>query len=416
MLALFNGWVAKGILMLVTAVFLNPNVAQLKQVDRLIPTFKMSVESNSDSLDVDKDKKDSEGSVKISITDDGIKIHSGGENQFILGIDSLRAIKSMMEKSIQAIPESLSVKLKYLSENNSVNFIYGDEREYSHVIKKDYIRVGEKIWVEENEFIQGDVISVMGGVKVEGKVSGDVVSVLGNIELGSTAVVNGDVVCILGHLTKASGTKVRGETVNVGSDKFTFPNITFLPVGGGILRFIVQIAKFIVLVLLLLLILYFTSDRMKVGSSYVTGSFFKSMGIGILILVFGSIVIVIASVILGITIIGIPLSFLLVLSYIALMLFCYFISSLAIGSFIARKMKIAKQSVYMQGLIGLFLLELPALVSSAMGVIPIFKFVKIPIGIVGKFIVFLALLVGVGAFVLSKGGVLPAKSDNLIEG
>jgi hypothetical protein len=37
-------------------------------------------------------------------------------------------------------------------------------------------------------------------------------------------------------------------------------------------------------------------------------------------------------------------------------------------------------------------------------------------GIIGKSIVFLTLLIGAGAFVLSKGGALALKSDNLLQG
>jgi hypothetical protein len=415
MSALFNTWVIKVVLTFITAIFLNPNVGQIKQVGQLVPTFIISRESSSDSLNEVKEKKDSKKSVKISISDDGIKIHSGGKDQFILGVDSKNAIRSMVEKGIGSVPESLSVNFNYDDGNNSFNFTLNDEKKYSHVISKDLVKVGDKIHVKDDELIQGDVVSVMGGIKVDGKVRGDVVCVIGNIELGPSSVVNGDVVCILGNLSKDDGARVRGETVTVGTDKFSFPTIAFLPFGGGILRFIVQVAKFTVLVLLLLLVLYFTSERIKSGSTYVTGSFLKSLGIGVLIVFFGSIVVVIAAVVLSITIIGIPLSLLLFLSYIAFLLLCYFVAAFALGSFVADKMKIARQSIYMQGLIGLFLLELPVLISSIMGIIPIFAFVRIPVGIIGKFIVFLALLVGVGAVVLSKGGALALKSDNFLQ-
>ncbi|MCD6380672.1 polymer-forming cytoskeletal protein [bacterium] len=415
MSALFNTWVIKVVFTFIAAIFMNPHVGQIKQVGQLVPVFIINRESPSDSLNVGEEKKDLKKSVKISISDDGIKINSGGKEQFILGVDSKNAINSLVKKGIKSIPESLSVNFNYDDENNSFNFTYNDEKKYSHVINKDRVKVGDKIHVKDDELIQGDVVSIMGGITVDGKVRGDVVCVLGNIELGPSSVVNGDVVCVLGNLSKDDGARVRGETVTIGTDKFSVPAIAFLPFGGGVLRFIVQFAKFTVLVLLLLLVLYFTSERIKKGSTYVAGSFLKSLGVGVLIVFFGSIVVVIVAVILSITIIGIPLSLLLFLSYIAFLLLCYFVTALALGSFVAGKMKIATQSVYLQGLIGLFLLELPLLISSMMGIIPIFTFVRIPVGIMGKFIVFLALLVGVGAFILSKGGVLTLKSDNLTQ-
>lgn len=404
MSALFNVWMVKVVFTLISAIFLNPNVSQIKEVSQHLSIITINRESSSDSLDADKEKEDLKESVKITISDDGIKFRAGGKDQFILDIDSKNTIRKMVEEGIKSIPESLSI-----------NFKYSDEKIYKHVINDTRVKIGESIHIKDYELVQGDVVSIMGGVTVDGKVSGDVVSVFGNIELGPTSVVNGDVVCVLGTLSKDAGARVRGETVTVGSDKFKFPAITFMPFGGGILRFAVKIIKFIVLMLLLLLVLYFIPERVRGGSSYVTGSFLKSLGIGVLIVIFGSMAIVIVAVVLGITIIGIPLSLLLFLFYLALLMLCYFISAVALGNFVSEKMKVAEHSIYLQGLIGLFLLELPCLISSLMGTIPILTFVKLPVGILGKFVIFLALLVGVGAFILSKGGMLSAKPDNLLE-
>jgi len=350
MSALFNVWMVKVVFTLISAVFLNPNVSQIKEVSNHLSIVSISRESSSDSLETDKEKEDSKGSVKITISDDGIKFHSGGKDQFILGIDSKNTIRKMVEEGIKSIPESLSI-----------NFKYNDEKKYKHVTNDTRVKIGESIHIKDDELVQGDVVSVLGGVTVDGKVSGDVVCVLGNIELGPTSVVNGDIVSVLGTLSKDDGARVRGETVTIGSDKFRFPAITFMPFGGGILRFVVKIIKFIVLILLLLMVLYFIPERIKGGSSYVTGSFLKSMGIGVLIVIFGSMAIVIVAVVLSITIIGIPLSLLLFLFYLALLMICYFISAIALGSFVSKKMKIAEHSIYLQGLIGLFLLEVDLL-------------------------------------------------------
>lgn len=407
MSALFNVSIIKAILTIAVMVFMNFDSGEVKQISGIIPAFTLNtVEVHSDSTDADEEGKETEKSVKISISDDGIKIHSDGKDKFILNSDSKDKIRAMVKAGVESIPDSIS-------------FTYSDEDKYSDVKKDDFVRIGGKIKIEDYQLVQGDVVSVVGGVTIDGKVRGDVVCVVGNIDLGPSAVVNGDVVCVMGNLSKDKNARVRGETVTVGSgvggDGFPFPGVTFFPFGGGIFRVIAKIVKFTILVLLLLIVFYFMPERMKKSSSYASGSFLKSLGVGVLIIFFGSIVILIAAIILAITIIGIPLSLLLFLSYLALLVVCYFVAALALGNIVAGKMQVARDSIYLKGLIGLFILELPGLLSSLMSVVPVFTFVRMPIGIIGKFIVFLAILIGVGAFVLSKGGALAHGSDDLIE-
>ena len=420
MSALFNVSIIKAILTIVVMVFINFDSGEVKQISGIIPAFTLNtVEVHSDSADADEEEEKREKSVRISISDKGIKIDSDGKDKFILDSDSKNKIKAMVKAGVESIPDSISLDVNYDGNTNSFDFTYSDEDRYSDVKKDDFVRIGGKIRIEDYQLVQGDVVSVAGGVKIDGKVRGDVVCVVGNIDLGPSAVVNGDVVCVIGNLSKDKKARVRGETVTIGSgiggDGFSLPGVAFFPFGGGIFRVIVKVARFTVLFLLLLIVFYFIPERMKKSSSYVSGSFLKSLGVGVLIIFFGSIVILIAAIILAITIIGIPLSLLLFLSYLALLVVCYFVAALALGNIVAEKVQVARNSIYLRGLIGLFILELAGLLSSLMSMVPVFTFVRIPIGIIGKFIVFLALLVGVGAFVLSKGGALAEGSDDLIE-
>ena len=69
--------------------------------------------------------------------------------------------------------------------------------------------------VGEDEEVSGQVVAVMGSVRIDGEVGDQVVAVLGSVDLGPRAVVRGDVVTVGGRLRKAPGAQVRGAVTEV---------------------------------------------------------------------------------------------------------------------------------------------------------------------------------------------------------
>jgi hypothetical protein len=233
-----------------------------------------------------------------------------------------------------------------------------------------------------------------------------VVSVFGDLNLGETAIVNGEVVCILGETEIDEDATIRGETVHVGHYTPSFRWGFFPPLGRGAFRFTSNLVLFIVGVLLLGIVMAFLSDRMRRSSTFVFGSFFKSLGIGALVLFVGSIVIAIISAILSITIVGIPVAILIVFSFAAICMIGYFVSALALGSAIAARTNIASNSAFLQALLGLFILAVLTLISSFMFFNPFLHPLRMFLKVIGGFVNLIALLTGIGAFILSKVGTL----------
>jgi hypothetical protein len=170
---------------------------------------------------------------------------------------------------------------------------------------------------------------------------------------------------------------------------------------------ITRIVKFVIFTLLLLMIIYFLPDRMKISSDHVFGSFFKSLGVGILVLLVGSIVVFILAVVLSITIIGIPVALLLVLSYGALLLLGYFVSALALGRLLCRRFGPDGASPFLCGFMGLFLITLPGFIASMMWITPFLMPVQLLLKTIAVFFGFLAVTLGSGALIISKAGALP---------
>ncbi|MBN1884516.1 MAG: hypothetical protein JW876_03190 [Candidatus Krumholzibacteriota bacterium] len=340
-----------------------------------------------------EEKKKQEGSVKISITNRGVTVDDGKKNNVILEFDSEEMRQALEElDDIGGIGEDLARRFEEF-----------DDASYFQVRGSDFVRFGEDIHIDKHELIKGDVVCLFGDIDVQGKVMGDVVAVLGDVELGPRAIVNGEVVTVLGELDRDPDARVWGETVTVGTGVYPV-NIGLPHFGSGLVRIGWRVMTFVVSILLFGIVIAFLSDRMKRSSSLVFGAFFKSLGIGALVLFVGAVLVGILAAIFSITIIGIPVAVLLVLSFVALLLIGYFVGALALGRTVAARMGFDTQSSFVHGIIGLFLLALFGIIAGALSFNPFISPFGALLRVVGGFISLIALLVGIGAFIASKAG------------
>ncbi|MBU8920385.1 MAG: hypothetical protein KOO63_00865 [Bacteroidales bacterium] len=350
----------------------------------------------------DRKPGDRDKPVKISISDRGVRVGSedGEEVYFQLNTEEL-------SENIEDALGDVDIDLGDLGD------IFGlagaDDREFRTVHNNQVVRFGKIIIIDKDELVRGDVVSFFGDVKIDGKVTGDVVSIMGSIDIGPSAIINGEVVSVLGSLTEDDHARVRGQTVVIGDS----PQIIGLPFhtdfGGGVFRLVSKLISFVVGTLLLLLIIYFLPDRIRKSSDFVFGSFFKSLGVGLLALTFGSIVVAIVAVILSITIIGIPVAILLGLSFGAMIIMGYFVSAMATGRILAKKVGVESDSLFVQGVLGLFVLSFLGILSSMMWIGPV-VFASALVRLLGGFVTLVAVFTGTGSFILSKAGLLDNKS------
>ncbi len=81
----------------------------------------------------------------------------------------------------------------------------------------DMVAFGQDIHVAAGQVVQGDVVSFMGSVTVDGMVQGSVVALGGEVHLGPHAMVQGDAVSIGGPgITVSDGSVIQGEAVALG--------------------------------------------------------------------------------------------------------------------------------------------------------------------------------------------------------
>lgn len=342
-----------------------------------------------------------EKSVKITISDEGIKIGNEGSEKVTVEVNSEKLTKQI-KKSLEGLPESLAAA-----------FGEDEDKRYGVVRSSDVVQFGKRITIASDELVNGDVVNFCSDIDIDGKVMGDVAAICGNVRLGPQAIVNGQVVSILGNVTKEPGAVVRGETAVVGRSHRTRtgPGLVWSwgpPLGKGLFGAGARVVLLIILALLMLLILYFISGRLQRAAQYLSASFLKSLGIGILVLFPGTLFAVILTIILCITIVGIPVAVLLMLSLFALFVLGYFTSALELGKFVARKLNTETDSPYVHGILGLFLLAILGIIAAIMYLNPFFGPARLSLRILGGLFNLVAVTVGVGAFIASKGGSQPA--------
>jgi hypothetical protein len=179
--------------------------------------------------------------------------------------------------------------------------------------------------VAPGEVHEGDVVVIMGEANIEGEVTGSVVVVLGNLRI--SGVVDQDVVAVMTDTQIASGAAIEGDLVNVGGslqragevrvegESVNLDFSQFIPFShgfdlSGLYRFllILKLIRLAALFVILVLIAALIPRRLEVMAA----AFPQQWGWAILVGIGAYAALVIGSIILVCTILGIPLALALV--------------------------------------------------------------------------------------------------------
>lgn len=260
------------------------------------------------------------------------------------------------------------------------------------------VRAFSDIRVAQGEVVDGDVVALIGSVTVEGRVSGDVVAVCGSVHLKPGAVVEGSAVAIGGVLDQPEGATVGDQTVSLG----------FLPVSFGLptlpMLLVTIMVGWLLTVFMSWLVSMLLPERMQRVAGTVSrnpaGSFF--LGIVSLPLM------VILCMLLFVTVIGLPLAFLLPLFYVLAVWSGQIAATYLLGCRILRR-RAGEAGIFAPAVAGSLFVALFFIAGAVIGT---------PQGVMmrslGLFFTLLGLLLvaglsilGTGAFLLSKAGSKP---------
>ena len=248
--------------------------------------------------------------------------------------------------------------------------------EWRHRSGGDRVRVFGDVRVAENEQVTGQVIAVLGSVRVDGEVGDQVVAVLGSIDLGPKAVVNGDIVSVGGHVRRAEGSQVRGGVTEVSlADANARLHITPWVEDFGLLSFfdgfgalpglLASTFRLLLLMLLASFALVVARGTVEASAHRLADDPVKATLVGIAAEILVAPMLFLTGVLLLISIIGIPL--LLLLPFVVLLLIVFALlgfsgAAFAMGQWARRRFGLSTSPGIIDVCIGVVLILLPLLV------------------------------------------------------
>lgn len=273
------------------------------------------------------------------------------------------------------------------------------------------IAIGRSIVVDRDEEVRDAVVAIGGSVRIDGRVRDGVVAVGGNVELGPTAVVHGDILLVGGTLTRTPGSRLSGAVSNVAFGSW-FPgwgiNADWGTIDAG--RFwswvgvAATTARVTILAILMAFIVLVARARVARVGRAAAAEPGRAFLIGLAAEVLFVPLLIIGTVALALTIIGIPLLAVLlplaILAAVAAMLLGFTALACRLGEWIEDRLGLRIPSAILATAIGFVIILLPAFIARIVG------FAAAPLGAAAFSLLIAGALLEFGVWTMGLGATL----------
>ncbi len=278
------------------------------------------------------------------------------------------------------------------------------------------IAVGRDLHVARDEEVRDAVAVVGGSLRVDGLVRDGLVVVGGNVELGPEARVEGDVVLVGGTLTRAEGSRLFGSVSDVSFGAWPDWGIQLrfwpwieLGEAGRWLGLAAALVRVAVLALLAAFVLVVARARVARVAGAAAAEPARAMLIGLAAEILFLPVLIIGSIALALTIIGIPLLMLLVpltlLASLVALLLGFTALACRVGEWIEDRLGWRLPSALAATALGLLIIVGPTLLSRALGVAPEpLRYAAFGLLVAGVAVEFVVWTIGLGATLMTGFG------------
>jgi hypothetical protein len=336
----------------------------------------------------------------IEVTDVGIAIDgspvTGGELRERLGADAdvvlqLSYLDAAERRSMlglgEAVPDTRERAPDTEPEVRQPEREPDDAEEDREPIRRnrmgERIRVFGSVNVDRDELIDGQVVAVLGSVRIDGEVTDQVVAVLGSVHLGPEARVAGDVISIGGPVRRAPGAVVRGAVREIGlSDSGIGVHIpegawwgwglapfAFRPFEPS-MRLMGTTFRFLLLAFLCCIVVLLARDPVESIAQRVKTEPLKAIVVGVLAELLFIPALVLTCVVLAATIIGIPLLLFMpfvMIAFLLILLVGFAGTAYTVGRLASNRTGSVGDQPFLQVCIGLFIILLPVFVARLLG-------------------------------------------------
>ena len=279
--------------------------------------------------------------------------------------------------------------------------LFRTEREPEYKVVGDGVIVfGDDVFIASDEIVQGNVVAILGDIKVAGRVEGNVISIGGYVGLEDDAYVEGDALAILGNLNRDDSVSISGSVGSFDLSRFGGANGFRSLIFHGAAGFFSHLTMLVALSLMILLTFaVIPRKRLERIAATLRIRPRQSLGAGLLWTVGGHIALAILLGLLIITVIGIPLALLLLLGYLLMGLVAFGAVSMMVGEHLVRRRNGTGTADWVKILIGIFAISLPTLIGLVFSGLPFF-------GFLGKLLIFAGVVIHLLAYCFGSGTIL----------
>ncbi len=238
------------------------------------------------------------------------------------------------------------------------------------------MRIFGDVTVDDTEEIAGEVVAVIGSVRVNGEVHQEVVAVLGSVDLGPKAVVRGDVVSIGGRVRRAPGAQIGGSITEVSLGdagvRLNAPWLGPVSVGGfdALPRLFLSTFRLLLLMLIAGVAYVLARGTVEGSAQRASDNAPKALLVGLAAELLFAPVLALTAVLLAVSIIGIPLLLLLpfaVLVLILLALAGFTGTASALGQGARRRFALGGEPGFLDVVLGVLIILSPILLGRILG-------------------------------------------------
>lgn len=239
----------------------------------------------------------------------------------------------------------------------------------------DRVRIFGNVRVNEDEIVTGQVVAVLGSVRIDGEAGDQVVAVMGSVDLGPHAVVHGDIVSVGGRVHRAPGARTYGGVTEVA---LTDPDIhipggpwtggwtAFMPFAnfGALPRLIGSGFRLVLLLLLAGIALLLARRTVEASAHRVADNPLRVTLVGLIAEILILPALVLTAIVMAISIIGIPLLLLIpivVLVLILMALVGFTGTAAAVGQWFQGRMSLGPSTSFVSVCVGILVILSPLL-------------------------------------------------------
>lgn len=258
----------------------------------------------------------------------------------------------------------------------------------------DIVKFGTDVTIRPGRKVDGSVVAIGGSITIFGEVMQDVVSIGGDINVRPSGNIHGDAVAVGGTVNEDAGSTVSGQNVSIGIGA-----LRLLPIFGvlaGIGSILGAFALFLVLLVIAGIALVLARDRMEGMQEVYTHQMGKAVVYGFIV----SLLLLPVSVLLFITIIGIPVALIILLLAFPVAALAGIVSS---GIYLGHRIRPGLSSGW-AAVTGLGTLVALQWVSGLLSHVPVIGLLGTVLGLVGALGWIWAFFAGLGAIWLTRFG------------